>query len=385
MIRLCLALSLLIAALPSTAEQLSRQNAIRVQKAHQLSQEGQLSQAIENLRQIETGKKYDKAFIARMLGVFYWQNEQIDPAISQLKIAVESGQLKDDTAWVTERMLADLYLTQQSFENALTHYYALQKRAAPVSEKKHDLWFRIAQAHYQLEQWREVIPATQHYLALKPDNLINPLSLKLGAQLQLKQWKGAIPTLKQLIDLNPEKLSWWRQLAGLYMQVENHRAALDTLALAKLNGLPLSQQDRRLLAQLYAKRGIPERAALEISELKAATSDITLLAEQAGYWQMAKEWQKSLQHWQLAAELDAKYHWQAAQILLQQRNYQQALTTLNKVEGRQQQVALAKVRALFKLGELEKALIQAKNANAMKPSKQAMDWITYLSQLRSAS
>lgn len=385
MIRLCIALSLLFAALPLTAEELSRQNAIRVQKAHQLSQDGQLSQAIQNLKQIETSRKYDKAFIARMLGVFYWQNEQIDLAIPQLRTVVESGQLKDDNAWITERMLADLYLTQQSFENALKHYYTLQKKTAPASEKSHDLWFRIAQAHYQLEQWRDVIPATEKYLALKPDNVISPLSLKLGAQLQLKQWKGAIPTLKQLIDLDPDKLSWWRQLAGLYMQVDNHRAALDTLALAKLNELPLSQQDRRLLAQLYAKRGIPERAALEISELKEATSDLTLLAEQAGYWQMAKEWQKSIQIWQLAAQADAKYYWQAAQILLQQGDYQQALTTLNKVKGREQQVALAKVRALFKLGKLEKALIQAKNANAMKPSKQAKEWITYLNQLRSAS
>ncbi|WP_117232459.1 tetratricopeptide repeat protein [Vibrio maerlii] len=384
MIRLWLALSLLVASANSIAEQLSQYTAVRVQKANELAQNEQLSEAITKLKEIDTSRAYDQAFVARMLGVFYWQNGQTTLAIPQLNNAVESGLLRDENAWITERMLADLYLTDQQFKNSLKHYYALLKNI-PENQNGDDIWFRIAQAHYQVEEWKSVIPATDKYLTTKPEEPKQPLSLKLGAQLQLKQWKGAISTLKRLIDIEPQNVEFWRQLVGLHMQLNQHRSALDTLALAKLQGLELSQNDRRLLAQLYAKRGIPERAALEISELEEAASDVDLLVEQARYWQMAKEWQNSIDIWQKAAAIDAKYHWETAQLLLQQGQYQQALTTLNKVKGRKEQVALAKTRAHYKLGDLEKAVVQAKAANDIKPSKQAESWVKYLNQLRQQS
>jgi outer membrane protein assembly factor BamD (BamD/ComL family) len=71
--------------------------------------------------------------------------------------------------------------------------------------------------------------------------------------------------------------------------------------------------------------------------------------------------------------------------VLQQGQYQRALETLEHVKGRKEQVALAKTRAYYKLGQLEKALIQAKLANNTQPSSQAKSWIGYLTQLRNQS
>lgn len=166
------------------------------------------------------------------------------------------------------------------------------------------------------------------------------------------------------------------------MRVGQDKEALDTLSLAKLNQLALTQNDRRILAQLYAKRGVPERAALEISELENASSDVKLLVEQAVYWQSAKEWSKAIEVWRQAAQLDKDYHWNVAQLMVQQGHYQQALPVLNKVEGHKEQVALAKTRVLFKLNRVEDALIEAKRAEQIEPSSQAKSWIRYLTQVR---
>ncbi|HAS64390.1 MAG TPA: hypothetical protein DCS35_18585, partial [Vibrio sp.] len=185
--------------------------------------------------------------------------------------------------------------------------------------------------------------------------------------------------------LQPEKVSWWRQLASLQIQVDDYRSALSTLALAKQQRVALSQQDRRLLAQLYAQRGIPERAAVEISQLEKATTDLDLIVLQASYWQHAREWDQAINQWQLAAKVNDKYHWNVAQLMVQEGQYQQALVVLDKVRGRQEQVALAKTRAYYKLNQLEQALIQAKKANNVAPSKQAKGWIKYLTQLRKVS
>lgn len=368
------------------ASELSQYTAVRVQKAHQLAQEEKVTEAIQALEQLEPSRDYDKAFVARMLGVFYWQNDQIDHAIEQLTYAVDSGLLMDEQAWITQRMLADVLLNEQRFSNALPHYYSLVK-SVPETQKEDELWMRIAQSEYQLENWKNTLSALRQYDTFKHPEALPPLSLKLGAQLQLKHWKGAIPTLEKLIALQPDKANWWRQLVGLELRLKRDKSALATLALAKQQGVELTQTDRKLLAQLYAKRGIPERAAQEISELDEATTDVQLLAEQATYWQLAREWDKSIVVWSQAAKLNKKYHWNVAQLMVQEGQYKAALTELDQVKAQHKQpdVALARVRALYKLNQLEGALIQAKRADNLEASTEAKGWIKYLTQLRAAN
>ena len=375
---LCLA-SLVVTSV--SAAELSQYTAVRVQKANQLAQDEQFSAAIDALKKIDTSKAYDQAFVARMLGVFYWQHGQVKPAIKQLKFAVESKKLDDEQVWVTEKMLADLLLSDQQFSASLPHYYQLVKRVPPT-QKEDQVWLRIAQAHYQVEQWKAVIPAVDKYRRFQAKDELQPLSLKLDAQLQLKRWNDAIPTLEALVTLQPEKVNWWRQLVSLQLQIGQDKQALSTLALAKGQGVALSQQDRTLLAQLYAQQGIPERAAIELSQLEEATTDLDLIVSQASYWQQAREWHKATKQWQLAAKQQSKYHWNVAQLLVQEGQYQQALTVLDRVQGRKADVALAKTRAYYKLNQLEQALIQAKQANNIEPSRQSKSWIKYLTQLR---
>lgn len=381
MIKTWFTLSLLLLSSNAIARQLTHYTAVRVQKAQSLMQIEQHTEAIQNLTSISTSNAYDKAFVARMLGVLYWQNGQVALATENLESAVSSGLLQDENAWVTQRMLADIYLSKQQFTEALQHYYSLLE-AIPETQTVGDIWFRVAQAHYQIAEWEKVIPASKKHLANTPLELTPSLSLTLGAQMHLKDWDGAINTLNQLIVQEPHKVEWWRQLAGLQMQTNRHDEALDTLTLAKLNEIALTESDKRLMAQLYVKRGIPERAALEISELNDALTDVHLLVEQATYWQMAKEWQFAIDIWQKAARLDPAYHWEVSQLSLQQGHFKQALATLNLVEGRDEQVALAKTRAYYKLGQFDNAIVEAKLANTIKPTPHAQSWITYLSQLR---
>ncbi len=228
---------------------------------------------------------------------------------------------------------------------------------------------RIAQSEYQIENWSKVLVAIGNHDKFNSKPELSSLSLKLGAQLQLKQWKQSIPTLESLIELQPEKDNWWRQLVGIQLRLERNRDALNTLALADLQGVELKNSDRRLLAQLYAKRGIPERAAQEIAKLDDANSDVQLLAEQATYWQLAKEWDSAIEVWTLAAKKDIQYHWNVAQLLVQQGYYDRALVVLDKVKDKNKQadVALAKVRSWYKLKNLDNALAQAKRARQHRP------------------
>ncbi|ELA9864764.1 tetratricopeptide repeat protein [Vibrio parahaemolyticus] len=372
-----------LTAASALAQELSQYTASRVQRAHSLAQEEKLKEAISTLESLDLSRGYDQAFVARMLGIFYWQNEQVKPAIKQLDFAVSSGLLQDEQAWQTRKMLADILLNEQQFAKALPHYYELSK-AVPKNQKAHEVWLRIAQSHYQLSQWNKVLSAMERYEKFGQPDELGPLSIKLSSELELKKWQPAIVTIKRLIAIEPERVEWWRQLVALHLRVDDSKRALDVMALAKLQGVALSQDDFKLLAQLYAKRGIPERAALIMEQLEDLNVDSQLKAQQATYWQMAKEWDKSIDSWRIAAKLDSKYYWNYSQLLVQQGHYQQALAALDKVKGRNADVALIKTRAYYKLNRLDDALANAKRANEIKPSNQAKSWVIYLTQRRKA-
>ncbi|EPW7037622.1 tetratricopeptide repeat protein [Vibrio parahaemolyticus] len=372
-----------LTAASAIAQELSQYTASRVQRAHSLAQEEKLKEAISTLESLDLSRGYDQAFVARMLGIFYWQNEQVKPAIKQLDFAVSSGLLQDEQAWQTRKMLADILLNEQQFAKALPHYYELSK-AVPKNQKAHEVWLRIAQSHYQLSQWNKVLSAMGRYEKFGQPDELGPLSIKLSSELELKKWQPAIVTIKRLIAIEPERVEWWRQLVALHLRVDDSKRALDAIALAKLQGVALSQDDFKLLAQLYAKRGIPERAALIMEQLEDLNVDSQLKAQQATYWQMAKEWDKSIDSWRIAAKLDSKYYWNYSQLLVQQGHYQQALAALDKVKGRNADVALIKTRAYYKLNRLDDALANAKRANEIKPSNKAKSWVKYLTQRRKA-
>ncbi len=372
-----------LTAASAIAQELSQYTASRVQRAHSLAQEEKFKEAISTLESLDLSRGYDQAFVARMLGIFYWQNEQVKPAIKQLDFAVSSGLLQDEQAWQTRKMLADILLNEQQFAKALPHYYELSK-AVPKNQKAHEVWLRIAQSHYQLSQWNKVLSAMERYEKFGQPDELGPLSIKLSSELELKKWQPAIVTIKRLIAIEPERVEWWRQLVALHLRVDDSKRALDSMALAKLQGVALSQDDFKLLAQLYVKRGIPERAALIMEQLEDLNVDSQLKAQQATYWQMAKEWDKSIDSWRIAAKLDSKYYWNYSQLLVQEGHYQQALAALDKVKGRNADVALIKTRAYYKLNRLDDALANAKRANEIKPSNQAKSWVKYLTQRRKA-
>ncbi|WP_217510526.1 tetratricopeptide repeat protein [Vibrio metschnikovii] len=388
MIRRWIVYLLLIGSTSSFAVELSPYAANKALQANQLAQEERFAEAIELLRETKVSRGYDKAYFDRMLGVFYWQNEQLSLAIRSLTEAVGSGELVDEQGWATRRMLADLLLMDQQYQSALPHYYQLVKEVIKDGNEKQttsELWLRISQVHYQLQQWAKTLSSIDRYEQLTSIDEVTPLSLKLGAQLQLERWQPAILTLKRLIALESDKSSWWLQLVSLELRTGQPKEALSSLGLAKLHGIELNQQELRLLAQLYAQNGIPERAAQILGSIENADSDLDLITERASYWQRAKEWDRAIETWSLAAQFDAKYYWNVSLLYNQQGEYRQALSALDKVtdKARQPEVALARARALYKLNRLDDALAQAKRAQHLQPSNnEAQGWINYLTQLR---
>lgn len=378
----CLLLTKVSAAAPNS--DISPYALRYMQQAQTLSAKEQNQQAIEHLLTAEVSRPGDVAAISRMLGILYWQSEQAEHSAIALEKALNAQGLADDEQWRTRRMLSSIYLTLGEFRQALPHLELLTQ-SIPEGENAAEVWLHLAQAHYSLEQWRETLLALEKQRKLDPKPSLAVLSISLGAHAQLEQWSQVVDNAKQLIALQPEKKIWWMQAYSGYLNLRQQKAALDILTLAQLKGIALLDSERKSLAYLYASQGIYEKAAVTLSQLEQADSDLELIRLQAQYWQAAKEWQKSLHFWHKAAEIESKYHWEVAVLQNQLQKYQQVIASLDQMENQQRfyDAQLLKVNALYRLNRLEAALALAKKADAIKSSTQTQSWVRFLSHKKS--
>ncbi|UGA57283.1 hypothetical protein [Vibrio sp. VB16] len=365
------------------SKELSHRTARQVQIAYELQRKEKPDEAITVLTNLNPSGQYDFAYVNRMLGGLYWQTQQSQLAIKTLTLAINQKALPTVQQRDTQQMLADILLMEGQYKLAESHYQKL----LPAYEQAKDLewlWLRIAQAQYQQQEWARVelsIGHQQRYrqqakLPLK----VMPLNMLLGAQLARKKWQNAVPTALSLRTLEPDKYVWWRQLITLYIYTQQQQQALITLQQADRVGFELSDQYLMLMAQLYAQDGVPKKAAQTYARLKGLDSSATLRAQQAEYWQAAKEWDKAASIWLKAAQIDNKFYWQHALLLLKMRDYKRALISIDKLTNQTSQMLLAKTQALSAIGKKEQALQVATELHRIESSEESLRWIKYLSE-----
>ncbi|WGW01744.1 hypothetical protein QF117_13280 [Vibrio sp. YMD68] len=370
----------LTAIQPASANQLSQHTAQRIQQAHADSLDGKLDEAISRLESISTSREYDQAFVARMLGAFYWQNDQPDNAIDSLKFSVDSGVLSAEQHVSGVRMLADLYLSEGQYKKAIHYYYTLVEAEQTNSPERAVIWLRISQSYYQLERWENVLSSVANYQRSGGILDVPALSLRLGAQLQRERWDNASETLERLVEIDPNNRRWWQQWVSVELRKERPDNALTILTLSKLQGIEPNSQQLTLLAQLYANQNMPAKAAESLALLDDALTNVDHIVRQAQFLQQAKHWEKSVRYWQLAAEIQNQYHWNAAQLLLSQREFQRVLDELSHIPNADLSTSMlsAMTQSAYQLSEFDLALTFAIQAEKQEPTKEHRQWVNYL-------
>ncbi|MBY5920915.1 hypothetical protein [Ferrimonas balearica] len=378
-------LILCLALLAGTAQAaMSPIMASKVQEAWNLYEQDQLADAIALLAPLEPRDAEAKAYVSRLLGSLYWAAEQPDKALAQLEIALNSGVLNEMTAAQTRRMVADIQLMNERFSDALGHYQWLRDNA-PAELVTADLHLRIAQSHFRLEQWAEVIPAANAAVALEPS--VSAYQMMLSAHQQLNQWPQALSVTASLIELEPNRLSWWRQRASVQLRLEDQEAALRTLALAEQNGLLEGEGDYRSLVQLFANRNLPELAAryLQTQLGKNLPDSADDRAQLARYWQMAREWEAAQLAWGHAAELESRYRVNQFEVRVMASEFGSAVRLLPQLDAlslsddERLRVEMMAVRAFYQMGQYAEALERAERARPY--DQEAADpWMAFLQE-----
>ncbi|CAM3061014.1 tetratricopeptide repeat protein [Vibrio rarus] len=387
MTHLAIILSLVFSVLSMqvNAQELSRSVASKVHQAYELQSKDNNATAIQILEKIRGRHAYDTAVVQRMLGILYWQQKQNIQAEEALFQAVKVNGLPIEQQIETQRMLGDIQLSNGHTDKALMTYQQViaQNNQHKVLDAKsiQSIWLRIAQGHYRQQQWQEVTTAIGGYHSSGGKVTVPVLNLQLGAQLSLQRWHSALKSTLMLRGFEPKQSRWWLQALNLYLRVENFPQALATLKQYERAGFALSDAQYRLMAQLYAKQKVPQKAAEILHRLnKQDNRQGKDLAMEAQYWQQARYWSHALQAWSRATSLDSQYRWSYIQLLMTNKNYQTALVELDKVT-RSARRELSRVNAYYHLGKFPQALHYAQKANQIKTSESTLSWIRYLNQL----
>ena len=356
------------------AQDISAYAARQIQSAFAAREGNRLDDAIRILEKAARGSAYDKAQVKRYLGVFYWESGAGDKAESALDEAVQSGMLPEGQYRESLRMLADIQLNRQKFNDAITNY---RKVIALTTEKEKlaGYWLRIAHGYYAQENWGKVIEATNQYSRYQPQPEIFILTMRLGAFIALNQLSSAIEELKQLREREPKKESWWKQLYSMYLMKEDYSNALTVMQQMERAGFSLDEKTLLTLAHLYHYQGVPELAAKTMGNISELTDRPELIAMQARYWQSSKEWEKAIACWENAVRLSPEYIWEYVSLLMQQKQYQRVIQEVDGMTNPSEKLMLAKIESYYYLGQITEAEVYAHTAFRETGSDVFKPWI----------
>lgn len=302
-----------------------------VNKAQALITEKKYGEANAKLQDALSGvgeRVYDKGVILQTLGFVAAQQEKYGQATKYFADAIATGGLPPPVAQQVRYNLAQLYMAEGNYQGSIKTMKEWFANQGKDDKPNSHAYITLANAHVQLKQYRDAIPAVDQAIKLSAGKA--PESwylLKMGAHYELKQYKPATEVLTSLVNMFPEKKKYWTQLSAMHMQAGNDGKALAALESAYNLGMLTEATELQRLANYLAFTGIPHRAARVMEKgmkdgvIEQSASNYKTLAN---YWHQAKELDPAIdtlaKSYQLApsAELQLKM----ARMMIQSKRYQ---------------------------------------------------------------
>ncbi|MHC9244628.1 tetratricopeptide repeat protein [Aeromonas jandaei] len=326
-----------MAVLLSTASWAAEQPALSdrayraVNKAQELIADKQYGLANARLQEALSSvgdRVYDKGVILQTLGFVAAQQEKYGQATKYFADAIATGGLPPPVAQQVRYNLAQLYMAEGNFQGSIKTMREWFANQGKDDKPNSHAYITLANAHVQLKQYREAIPAVDQAIKLSAGKA--PESwylLKMAAHYELKQYKQATEVLTILVDMHPQQKKYWTQLSAMHMQAGNDSKALAALEAAYSLGMLTEPAELQRLANYLAFSGIPHRAARVMEKgmkdgvIEQSASNYKTLAN---YWHQAKELDPAIDTLAKSYQLvpNAELQLKMARMMIQSKRYQ---------------------------------------------------------------
>lgn len=358
----------------------------KIGKAFELYTADDVKGALAALLEINAKKDYDKAYLARFIANMYATLGESQKAINYLKQAVEPDILNESDHGDALKLLADLQMQEQAYQEALNNYEAWMDF---TGKSDGDTWVKISNAYYQLKRLDKMIaPANNAIAAYGDKQNKNPYLLKLTSYYERKKYKDAVEVLETAVQLFPTEKAFWTQLGNFYLLTEDYKRGMATLDLAYKQGFLEKESHLKTLASLYSQNNIPYKAAtilekhINSGEIKRDDQNLFSLANA---YHAAQEIDTAANYFSELAKMtnDPKHYAKLGSLLSQDEQYKKAIVALNKAlklgANNKGRLNMNLAEAHFYLGQYKQAYAAIKNAEKdPKTRKSARGWKTYI-------
>lgn len=345
----------------------------------------QVDEAVNILKEIDTDDPFDRAFTDNFIGKLLAGSGKIKESVKYFVNAVEAKALNDTEQVSGIKLIADLYLQEGEYKDALKWY---NEWLTVTCKDNYDVYFRMANAYYQTQQYAEIIDPINKAIASAEKPNKTAYALKMTSYYNRKMYKETIAVQEEAVKIFSDDKNLWTQLGMFYMLVEDHRKALSTFELAYMQGFITKPAEIKALSSLYTMNDMPYRAGTVLEKhVKSGfveKSDKILLSMAASF-QQAKEFNESAKYYGEAAKMtsDPDLYFKQGNMLYIAERPNEALKALQKAldEGSDKtgRIHMVMMEANFYQGRYKQAyshILEAKKDK--RTSRNARSWESFI-------
>lgn len=362
----------------------------RLSRAHTLMAKNKLDSAIEMLNRLMKStekRKHEQAQVMQALGFAWAQKENYKKALQYLQGSLDLKVLPYNPTMSTLYTISQVYMAQDNYDMALKkidEWFSLADEPSP------DAYVIKATIFAQRKNSKKALELVTKAIDMTDKPKETWLAFAVAMNYELERFKEAGRLLEKLVGLYPQKKKYWKQLTGVYLNLDNNTKALATMELAHKGEYLESKSEILNLVSLFIFGGIPYKAG---KLLEKALAEGTVPKTQKNYeilgdaWVQAEEMEKGLKAYAASAKMakDGRIFAKQGRIYLEQEKWKEAdkyLTQglkMGKIKS-QHHVHMALGVARFNLKQFDSATASFKAAKKSSKTveKQAEQWISYV-------
>ncbi len=354
-------------------------------KAYELYGQNKVGEALALLEPIEASNTFDKAYLDKFIGQLYIEKDP-SKSLNYMIKAVQPDVLGFTDQATLLRNIGDLSLMAKKYEQAITYY---NKWSDFTGEMDANVDLRIANAYYEMKQYAKVIAPADRAIEHSKTPKKEPYQMKFASYYELKQTKKAIEVLETMLPLFPNEKQSWVMLGQFYSVDEQYDKALAIIDMAYKQGLLKTENEIKLLANLYNNNNVPYKAAALLEKHLTAgllKNDRAILMSIASSYSSAREFEKAAKFYGMlgAKENDGDaYRRQGDALAMANKNaeaataLQKALEVGTKDKGK---VHVSLIGAYFYQGKMREAYQHVQLARQNGQEKMANSWGPYVKE-----
>ncbi len=237
-----------------------------VQEQLENEQFRQAESALRNALNTQCQTSYERSQVYNFLGYVYYSLDRIDDAISAYRNVINEEETDERVRASTRYTLAQLYFMEERYRDAVDQLERWREESAVVGN---DGLVLLAQGYYALDRHNDALRLIEGVINDAESKGQTPREHWWGLQRAIYYDRGDYRRVVQIIEkmlIHYPKISYWRQLGGMYNELNRPIDQLVAQDVVHLMGGLDSENQRMALAYMFLGADAPYNAARIIEQ-----------------------------------------------------------------------------------------------------------------------